>query len=195
MGAPPASARPGPLGPAFQPAIDAARTGDGRGCAALFHAFARPVAAYVANQGARDHEAVTSECFVRAFRSLERFAGDEERFRAWLFTIAHNLVIDDRRAAARRPTALSLDVDEAPCPAAPSADADALDRLATARVEALLRTLAPDQRDVLLLRLVAGLTCEQVAEALGKTLGAVKQLQRRGLDALRRQLAREGVAI
>ncbi len=55
-------------------------------------------------------------------------------------------------------------------------------------VTSLLGALSPDQRDVLLLRIVADLTVEQVSEALGKAPGAVQQLQRRGLTALRRRL-------
>ncbi|HJV09488.1 MAG TPA: sigma factor-like helix-turn-helix DNA-binding protein, partial [Acidimicrobiales bacterium] len=53
----------------------------------------------------------------------------------------------------------------------------------------------PDQADVLLLRLVSAMTVEAVAEVLGKTPGAVKALQRRGLCALRKQLEHEGVPL
>jgi RNA polymerase sigma-70 factor (ECF subfamily) len=60
-----------------------------------------------------------------------------------------------------------------------------MDDLATKRVEALIEALAPDQRDVLLLRIVADLSLEQTADVLGKSVGAVKSLQHRGLAALR----------
>lgn len=195
MGHSSASARPSPMGPAFRSALDAARNGDGRGFEALYRAYARSVAGYVANQGVADVEAAANECFVRAFRSLDGFEGEEDAFRAWLFRIAHNLVIDERRKASRRPVCLATFDEACHDAAAPGADADALDRVGTARVQLLLARLAPDQRDVLSLRLVADLTCEQVAETLGKSLGAVKQLQRRGLDSLRRILAREGVTL
>jgi RNA polymerase sigma-70 factor (ECF subfamily) len=72
---------------------------------------------------------------------------------------------------------------------------EAARRLATERVRRLCDTLAPDQRDVLLLRMLADLTVDDIAEALGKTPGAVKALQRRGLAALRRQMQREGVPL
>jgi DNA-directed RNA polymerase specialized sigma24 family protein len=61
------------------------------------------------------------------------------------------------------------------------------------RVTDLLRSLSPDQRDVLLLRIVGDLSLEEAARVTGKRTGAVKQLQRRGLAAIRRQLEREGV--
>jgi RNA polymerase sigma-70 factor (ECF subfamily) len=72
---------------------------------------------------------------------------------------------------------------------------DALVRLGTARVRELCARLSVDQRDVLLLRLVAGLTVEQVAETVGKSVGATKALQRRGLAALQRELERRGVTL
>jgi RNA polymerase sigma factor (sigma-70 family) len=66
-----------------------------------------------------------------------------------------------------------------------SAEADAQAALATERVRMLIEALSPDQRDVLLLRIVADLSLEQTAAVLGKSVGAVKSLQHRGLAALR----------
>ncbi len=72
---------------------------------------------------------------------------------------------------------------------------DALRAMAEERVRTLCAPLPAGQRDVLLLRLVADLTVEQVAKALGRTPGAVKALQRRGLAALRQVLEQEGVPL
>jgi len=80
-------------------------------------------------------------------------------------------------------------------PSAPSAEQAALSRLSAQRVSQLCEQLVPDQRDVLLLRLVGGLTVEQVAAGVGKSPGAVKALQRRGLAATRKLLEREGVPL
>ena len=72
----------------------------------------------------------------------------------------------------------------------------AIDRsLGADRVRALCERLVPDQRDVLLLRLLGDLSIEQIAETLGKSKGAVKALQRRGLAAVGRLLEREGVPL
>ena len=57
----------------------------------------------------------------------------------------------------------------------------------------LLGTLSPDQRDVLLLRIIGDLSVDRVAEVLGKTPGAVKALQHRGLTQLRKTVVEEGV--
>ena len=69
------------------------------------------------------------------------------------------------------------------------AEQESLDALATEWVDEVLAQLEPDQRDVLLLRVVAQLTIDEIAVALGKSSGAVKALQRRGLAAARRLLA------
>jgi RNA polymerase sigma-70 factor (ECF subfamily) len=70
---------------------------------------------------------------------------------------------------------------------------DALARISDQRVMAVLETLSPDQKAVILLRVIGDLSLEQVAEVLGKRTGAIKQLQRRGLAALKRELGKEGV--
>ena len=73
------------------------------------------------------------------------------------------------------------------------AEEDALSALGADRVEDAVRRLSPDQQAVLFLRIFAELTIDEVATVVGKRLGAVKQLQRRGLAALRRALRQESV--
>jgi RNA polymerase sigma-70 factor (ECF subfamily) len=63
-----------------------------------------------------------------------------------------------------------------------------MDRLVTAELEQALEALTDDQHDVLALRIIANLTLEETADAVGKRVGAVKALQRRGLIALRTYL-------
>jgi RNA polymerase sigma-70 factor (ECF subfamily) len=111
-----------------------------------------------------------------------------------VFTIAHRRLTDERRRAGRRPrTTWELTPDEGG--RGPSAEQEALRRLSGDRVRDLCDRLVPDQRDVLLLRLVGGLTVEEVAAALGKSEGAVKALQRRALIAARKVVDREGVPL
>ena len=74
-------------------------------------------------------------------------------------------------------------------PAAPSAATVALGQSGSARVRQVLAGLPDDQREVLLMRIVGDLTVDQVATVMGRSAGAVKQLQRRGLLELRAQLA------
>jgi len=180
------------IGPAFDSVLAAARGDAPWAYERLWRAFAPSVASYLRLQGAPDPDDLCSEVFLGAFRGVGGFEGDEDGFRGWLFTIAHRRLADARRRAGVRPQWCGEAVPEA---AGGDVEDDALARLGTARVRDLCDRLAPGQRDVLLLRVVADLTVDQVAEALGRTPGAVKALQRRGLDALRRALEREGVPL
>ena len=113
----------------------------------------------------------------------------------WVFNKPHTRQVDDRRRAGRRPQ-IAGDIDDAYRDrVAGDAEHDALERLSSQRVQSLCDGLVADQRDVLLLRLMAGLTVEAIAEALGKSEGAVKALQRRGLANLRRILERDPVPL
>ena len=174
------------LGTAFPQVLAAAQADAPWAYQRLFESLGRPVAGYLRGQGADDPDGLANDVFLRVFTNLGGFKGDEERFRSWVFAIAHNVLVDDRRRQSRRPVVAGEPLTEAEAPS--STESDALARLGTERVTSLLGELSPDQRDVLLLRIVADLTVEQVAEALGKAPGAVKQLQRRGLAALRRRL-------
>lgn len=160
----------------------------------LFRELAPAVSGYLRLHGAAEPEDVTNEVFLSVFRSVGRFSGDADQFRSWVFTIAHRRLVDERRRHSRRPATVPLEADT-DRPALGDVEVEALGRLGDERLRERLARLAPDQRTVLLLRLVADLTVAQVAESLGKSEGAVKALQRRGLASLRRELEREGVSL
>lgn len=173
-------------------ALDRARAGDARGFDELFRATSASVAGYLRAHGVGDPDGVANDVFVRAFRGIHDFEGDGERFRSYLFTVAHHAAIDESRRRKRR-------VKEAPLESAPEAEggdveSDVIERLASERVQAMLEHVSPDQRSVLLLRVVADLSVEETAAVLDKGYEAVKALQRRGLAALRRAISeQEGV--
>jgi RNA polymerase sigma factor (sigma-70 family) len=177
----------GVSGEAFDAVLDAARAGEGWAFERLFEALGRPVAAYLRGAGVEDPDGAANEVFLRAFRGLGAFEGDEVRFRSWVFTIAHHLLIDDRRRRARRATTVPLGA--APEPAA--GDDHVAVALGDERVRQLLAGLSPDQREVVLLRVVADLSLEDTALAMGKKVNAVKALQHRAMRALRNQLGPE----
>jgi RNA polymerase sigma-70 factor (ECF subfamily) len=178
----------------FDAVLAAARDGSGDAFAALYEDLVRPVAAYLRAKCVVEVEDVTSEVFLAVFTGLARFSGDQKQFRSWVFTIAHRRLVDGWRRAGRSP-------DHTPYEAAddtrstPSAETLALDAVGQERVMAVLGELTDEQRDVLVLRVVADLTVEEVAAVLDRTPGAVKALQRRGLASLRRILATEGVPL
>jgi RNA polymerase sigma factor (sigma-70 family) len=191
-----ASAAGGPrteFGDAFDALLAGARSGAPWAWDRLYRWLAPAVAGYLRVQSVRDADDLTSEVFLGVVRGIDRFLGDEAQFRSWVFVIAHRRVQDDRRRRVRRPDPDEL-VDDGRLVGGDTED-DVLRSLAASRVHALCARLAPDQRDVLLLRIVADLTVDDVAAVLGKSRGAVKALQRRGFQALRKILEQEGVPL
>jgi RNA polymerase sigma factor (sigma-70 family) len=187
------------FGGQFDAVLTAARDGAPWALERIFTALAPVVTGYLRVQGSAEPEDLTSEVFVAVLRNLRDFHGDETGFRSWVFTIAHRRLLDERRRRARRPPPEHLaDASDAvaPEPTAPDDVEGAIDRsLGDDRVRTLCEGLVPGQRDVLLLRLLGDLSIEQVAGTLGKSTGAVKALQRRGLLAIGRLLQREGVPL
>ena len=181
------------FGDAFHALLAAAHSGAPWAWDRIYHWLAPAVAGYLRVQGVDDADDVTSEVFLGVVRGIARFHGDEQQFRSWVFVIAHRRLQDHRRQQYRHPRADELSEPDAPVVG--DAETDALSALATARVYAVCARLAPDQRDVVLLRIVADLTVDDVAAVLGKTRGAVKALQRRGFEALRKILSQEGVSL
>lgn len=181
-----------PVEHAFEQLLAAARSGGEAAWRELYDTLSPAVLGYLRARGAEDPEDLTGEVFLQVVRDLERFEGDWHGFRAWVLTIAHHRLLDHRRHRSRRPTDPVAEPPEDPRPdLAPTVDVEAAARLGLERATALIGELSEDQRCVLLLRIVADLTVEEVARVLGKRPGAVKQLQRRGLIALRKRLERE----
>jgi len=190
----PARRRTPRIGEPFAAALAAAQGGDGRSFEQLYRALAPAVAGYLRLQGASDPDDLTNEVFLNVFTSIRTFTGDEERFSSWVFTIAHRRLTDDRRRRGRRPLTADGRIVEDAAPPTGDAEEEALRQLATDEVRTLADALAPDQRDVILLRMVGGLTVDEVAAALGKSPTAVKALQRRAVGALRRRFEAEEVS-
>ena len=166
--------------------LEAARAGDEWAWSRLYGELAGPVLGYLRVRGAAEPEDLLGEVFLQVARNLGSFSGDATGFRSWIFTIAHRRMIDERRASGRRPLELVVDRESGP-----SQDPAliVMDRLTEERIAATLECLVPDQRDVLLLRIMGGITVEEVAIILGKTIGAVKALQRRALQTIKRNVS------
>jgi RNA polymerase sigma factor (sigma-70 family) len=179
----------------FGTLLEDARRGEEAAWAEIYRSMAPAVLGYLRANGAPDPEDAHGEVFLQVARDLARFEGDERRFRAWVFTIAHHRLIDARRRVSRRPVELTAEPPEPE--GEPPADAaeEALARIGAEEVRRVLAALSPDQRAVLLLRVLGELTVPEVAKALGKRQGAVKALQRRGLAAIKKRLQSGGVPL
>jgi len=169
------------------PLVAAAKAGHAWALTRMWEAHAPAVTGYLRGRGAAEPEDMTSDVFIGVFERLRGFHGDDAALRAFIFTIAHHRLVDDLRRRSRRGEHASYDAD-ADKRTVESAEDAATQSLANARVAQLLDQLSPDQREVMLLRVVADLTLEQTAAVLGKRVGAVKALQHRALEALRRLL-------
>jgi RNA polymerase sigma factor (sigma-70 family) len=165
--------------------LRAARRGDDHAWAELYDELAGSVLGYLRSHGAPDPEDVLGEVLLQVVRGLPRFEGDEPGFRAWVFTIAHRRLQDAHRRRFRRPVVdASPAAIEAAMPAV-TIEAEAVTALSTADVVAVLGRLTDDQREVLALRVVSGLSIGEGARATGRTTEAVKALSKRGLARLR----------
>lgn len=170
-------------------AITRART-DPNAFAEIYERYLDAIHAYCFH---RTHDAelsidLTQQIFVRALQAVERFDPQTGSVRSWLFTIAHNLVVDTYR------TARPVDSLHHPTHAAGLANPDPLpddQAVATARRAELLAAIGrlnPTQRQVVELRF-AGLTGPEIADRLGMKLAAVKSAQFRAFRLLRADLA------
>lgn len=135
-------------------------------------------------------EDLTSDTFMKALANIKNYQYTGQPFIAWLYRIASNVVTDYYRA--HKVTA-SLDegLQMASTAAGPEEAALSLDdQQAVAKA---IRTLSPDQQDVVLLRFSGDLRLKEIAEVVGKSEGAVKALMFRALGALKSKLTESGV--
>jgi RNA polymerase sigma-70 factor (ECF subfamily) len=167
--------------------IEAARQDPGQ-FAVLYEAHFELVYAFVARRvkGRAEVEDLTSEVFRRALAGLPSYESRGAPFAAWLFRIAANAVVDRARRAKRRPPA---EADLAPEPSEP----ERLDAESRASLFRSVAELPRDQRRVIELRFAEERPIRDIAAALGKSEGAVKQLQLRALAALRKKIGTEHV--
>lgn len=171
----------------FESILVAAQAGAEWAWRELHDQFFRAVVGYFRAQGSQDPEDLAGDVFLRMSRTIATFEGTEGKFRSWVFTIAHNLLIDERRRRTRRPEQVEADPPEQADPR--TTDGIVLETAGTEWVAQALNRLSDDQREVLALRIINGLTIPEIASATGKGVGATKQLQRRALKRLAKHFA------
>lgn len=172
--------------------IYAAKNGDSEAMGVLYDAYVDRIYRYILYRvenvdSARD---LTSEVFLRLVRSLHTFQPRETPLLGWLYRVAHARVVDFYRRNDRAREYVSLDILERHPADEDDLEADMMRTHQQQAVVAALKLLTHDQQQVILLRFTEGLDLQQTADALGKTVGAVKVMQHRAVQALRRVLAR-----
>ena len=150
-----------------------------------YRQYAATVNGYLRSQGLPDPEAVTQDVFLALFPRLAEISGGSDGLRALLFSIAHARVVDHHRRRSKAPSVSEYDPESDP---RTTLSAEDVALASHSHVQVLLYSLPDDYREVLALRIIADLSLDGTAQIMGKTTGAVKQLQRRALAALRTQL-------
>ena len=178
--------------------IEAAQSDPAR-FADVYENYFALVYAYIARRvrNRDDAEDLTGEVFRKALASLPRFKWRGAPFAAWLFRIASNMIADRSKRVARE---VSLDESGANAPeggarvskgADTSQQKDLEESERRAWLFHLVDELAEDQGRVMVMRFAEEKSIREIADALGRSEGAIKQLQFRGLENLRRAVTSE----
>jgi RNA polymerase sigma-70 factor (ECF subfamily) len=167
----------------FKKNLRAAKRGDQQAFGLLWTKFHPSLLRYLTIKAGPVAEDLAADTWLRVLRALPSFEGDEDGFRAWLFTTARNRVIDWYRGASRRYEYIEhsqLDL----VPSGANVESDADENSATHAALALISQLPPDQSEAVMLRIVAGLDVATVAKIMKRSPGSVRVLCHRGLRRL-----------
>lgn len=132
-------------------------------------------------------EDLTAETFFRALRAMDSFRWQGKDFGAWLMTIARNLTVDHFKSGRTRlehPTDEQRTLDST----TESPEGEVLASLTNESLLSALAELPTEQRDCLVMRFLEGMSIAETADVLGRSAGAVKQLQLRGVRNLKKLL-------
>lgn len=177
----------------FESALRAAQAGQQWGFEELYRGLHAYVLRFIRLQAPREAEDLAAETWMNVASALDRFSGDEAAFRSWVFTIARRRVVDHIRRSSRRPGDYRPMAEERDGPAPDDTESTAMAALATEDALARIGGLPPDQAEILLLRVLGGLSADQVGGIVGKLAGTVRVLQHRALKRLAQDLATQDV--
>lgn len=163
-------------------AVARAKEGDRDALRFIYIVYSHNIYGYVRSIVRDDHEAedVTQHVFAKLITTIVKYDDRGVPFFAWLLRLARNVAIDHLRSNRLTPTDNVVDPD-----ASSSVDMDRAETVRTA-----LATLPAQQREVVILRHVVGLTPGEIADRIGRTESSVHGLHHRGRRALQRELAR-----
>ena len=178
----------------FGDALAAAQAGEEVGFANLYREFAPGVVGFLRGRVPREAEDVAASVWLDVAQSIGRFVGDEKGFRAWLFTIVRRRMLNEFRRQGRdhstphdpmvMPTPVSTE----------SPEGDVIALFETAEALALIGSVLPPlQADVVLMRVVAGLPVDEIADVLDLAPGHIRVLSHRGLKTLAEHFSRDAV--
>ncbi len=171
----------------FGGSLRAAKQGDEDAFASIWMEFQPGLLRYLFVKAAPVAEDLAADTWVRVLRALPTFEGDENGFRAWLYTTARNRLIDWFRGDKKRLQFIEHS-KLALMPASNNVESEVAENSATDAALALIAKLPPDQAEAVMLRIVAGLDASSVALIMDRSPGAVRVLCHRGLRRLESML-------
>jgi RNA polymerase sigma-70 factor, ECF subfamily len=179
------------IGSSFETVLDAAAAGDELSFGILWRDLQPALLRYLDALAPGAGEDLASETWVRVVKGLGHFSGDERAFRSWVFTVARHRAVDRwRRRVRRRDEPVPVDaLADLPAPDDPAGAV--VDAMSSQAAVAMIATLPPDQAEVILLRVVAGLEVAEVAAITGKRPGTVRVLAHRALRRLAERLTQD----
>jgi len=167
--------------------VDQAIAGNREAFGELYERHVRRVYRYLLYM-ARDvdvAEDLTAETFLQALAAIHRYQRRGVPFVAWLLRIAHNLHLNLNGRRAQRNVPLVHEDQEG---VVGSPELFLQDKASAERLMQVVQTLSPDQRQVIILRFIEGLSCTDTARVLGRSVGAIRVAQYRALRALGQSL-------
>jgi RNA polymerase sigma-70 factor, ECF subfamily len=175
------------VGGNFERTLEAAQRGDEEAFAAIWRRFQPGLLRYLKVRAAPVAEDLAADIWMRIIGALPAFEGDDQRFRAWLYTTARNRATDWYRSGHQRVEYIEHSRLTA-MPATTDVEFEVEQRSATDVAIALIGRLPKDQAEAVMLRVVAGLDVPRVASMMGRSSGSVRVLCHRGLRLLERLL-------
>ncbi|MPZ99410.1 MAG: sigma-70 family RNA polymerase sigma factor [Dehalococcoidia bacterium] len=165
--------------------VDRSKAGDADAFGALYDRFQPEIVRYLAHRVGDVHAAedLAQQVFLKAWQAIPRYEHRGVPFRAWLYRMAHNQMVDYFRS--RRPT---TGLDGVDVPEDGEAEERVLIREVHERLEQALLHLSEDHRRVLVLRFLMEKSAREIGEIMGRKEVTVRGLQMRALQALRREI-------
>jgi RNA polymerase sigma-70 factor (ECF subfamily) len=171
--------------------ITSAVTGDSSAFGELYDHYQPMIYRFVAVKVSRREEAedITHQVFMSAWQNIKSYEHRGHPFSSWLYRIARNQVVDFYRSRRNDVALDSIDPEYFVAPA--SADFSIPLKLEMEVVRQAMHQMKSDYQDVIILRFIEDLSLRETADALGKTEGAVKLMQHRAMNELKKLLKEE----
>ena len=175
--------------------IEKAQAGDQEALSALVSKCWQPLFRFISYKtgSPEDAQEITQETFFRAFRSLSSFQKSDTKFATYLGRIASNLITDLWRKKGRSPQVSDISDHQNHLMDGSDPSEEAISHEQRELIASALKELSAEQRQVIELRIIAGLPLKETATAMDKTEAAIKMLQQRALKNLRNLLLVRGV--